>query len=319
MTESQRATLDRARTRIARLQPDVIAAVLAMFRSIAIAVTEAELVRFIAAGGVERVVQAVLTDALIERATLPVRLSLREAVATAFRWNVPYLPKGGKINGRVSVFFDHLNPRVLDALQSLETPIVTTLAEDVRATAVQVIARGLEHGQSHATIARAVRSAIGLSPRGEAAVTNFARMLREGDRTALSRVLRDRRFDQALERALGPDGNGVTAAQVETMTSAYRRGVAASEAENVSRAATHSAYKTAQLESWQSAIERGIVPQGVVRKRWLHLDAQPDPRPHHAAMQGETVPIDAPYSNGDTFAGENDPWNCRCLDIYSVA
>jgi uncharacterized protein with gpF-like domain len=41
-------------------------------------------------------------------------------------------------------------------------------------------------------------------------------------------------------------------------------------------------------------------------------------REEHVEMEGETVPFDALYSTGQSYAGEGD-WNCRCLDIVGVA
>jgi hypothetical protein len=64
----------------------------------------------------------------------------------------------------------------------------------------------------------------------------------------------------------------------------------------------------------------GVVPDGhEVIKTWVHLAGQENPRPHHERMDGETVPMDQPYSNGDMYAGEGDPWGCHCTDHgYSV-
>ncbi len=317
MTSEQQQAVSLARQRIARLQPEIIAALLAAIRRVAAVLNEAELARFITSGAVEHIVTVLLADRVMQTATQPLRFALRDAIAKSFRWNVPYLPKGGKINGTVAVAFDQLNPRVAAAVRSLETRVVQQFSEDVRTTVRETIARGLEAKQAPAAIARELRSVIGLAPKDARAVANFRAMLESGDRAALSRILRDRRFDATLEKALGADGKGLSAAQVDKMTDAYRRSVIANNAEVVTRAATHDAYKIANRQSWLSAIDRGIADN--VTKSWWHLDAQPNPRPHHAAMQGETVPIERNYSNGDSYAGEGDPWNCHCLDIYGVA
>jgi hypothetical protein len=319
MTAAQLAVWQRARARVALLQPEVAAAVLRSFALILAALPESTVARLIAEGANERILTVLLAEAVLERATMPVRFALRDATARSFRLNVPYLPSGGRIDGTVAVVFDHLNPRVITALRSLETSVIGDLHESVRETTRETIARGLESRKAPAAIARDIRSVVGLAPKDAAAVANFQAMLERGDRHALSRLLRDRRFDQTLQKALGDNGKGLTQQQIETMTNAYRRRAIAKNAETLSRAATHSAYKLAQKQSWESAIERGIVQRGIVTRRWLHLDGQDNPRPHHEAMQGETVPIDAPYSNGDTFAGEHDPWNCHCIDIYAAA
>lgn len=317
MTAEQRAALDRARTRIARLQPDVLAAILVAFRQITHALTEAGLVRVIASGAIDRVVTVLLADLVLDRATMPLRVALRDVVEKAFRWNVSYLPKGGKVNGTVAVMFDTLNPRVLEALRSLETSAITTLKDDVREAVRQTIARGLEQRQAPTTIARTVRAVIGLSPRGEHAVANYRTMLEAGDREALSRLLRDRRFDQTLEKALGADGKGLSEKQIDAMTDAYRRRAIAANAETISRTATQTAYKIANDESWRSAVERGIIHGGSLRKQWIGVDDERE-RDSHRVMNDEIVAFDSPYSNGQIIPGFGE-YNCRCISRVFVA
>jgi hypothetical protein len=319
MTAAQRQAWDRARARIAVLQPAIALAVVKVFDLILDALPESKLTETIRDGALDDIIAVLLAQSVLERVTLPFRLALRDAIARSFRFSVPALPNGGKVNGTIAVVFDQLNPRVIAAMRTLETRAVTDLTESARDTVRQSIARGLENRQRPSVIARELRAVIGLAPKDEAAVANFRAMLDRGDRTALSRLLRDRRFDQTLERSLGADGKGLTAKQIDAMTAAYRRRAIAANAETVSRAATRSAYKLGVRQTWEAALDRGVVPGGVVNRRWLHLDGQDNPRPHHEAMQGQTVPIDAPYSNGDTFAGEHDPWNCHCIDLYLVA
>lgn len=317
MTDAQRQLWERAHRRVSNLQPDVAAAVLAAFRIISAGLSEAEIARLITAGDVERIVTVTLSAALLDRATQPLRQSLRRTVETSFRLNTPYLPRGGKIDGTVAIFFDRLNPRVIEALRTLETRAVEGLQESVRETVRQTISRGLQEQTPYRTIAQRVGESIGLSPRGEGAVDNFRKMLETGDREALSRTLRDKRFDKTLDRALGKDGTGLSAEQIERMTATYRKRSIAYHAESVSRDATLDAYKLAQRESWISAIEKGIVDAGSLMRQWIGLDDGRE-REAHLRMNNEIVSADSAYSNGQRYAGEGDH-GCRCLDRYFVA
>jgi hypothetical protein len=319
MTEQQAIFFQRAHDRIARLSPAVAIALARALRAIAASLDEPELARLIAIGAIDRVITLALADATFDRAFLPFRVALRRAVETGFRWNTPYLPRGGKIDGTVAVVFDQLNQRVIEALRTLETRVVSGLKDSIRETVRQSIARGLEQGLAPRTIARGLRDVIGLSPTQESAVANYRRLLEAGDREALTRLLRDRRFDRTLEKALGKNGTGLTAERIDRMVEAYRRKSVAMNADTIVTTATKDAYKIAQRESWSAAIDAGIVPSGRLQKTWRHLAGQLHPRPHHEAMDGETVPFDQPYSNGDTYAGESDPWNCHCLDLVTVA
>ncbi len=317
MTATQLREWNRARARVSMLQPNVAAAVLRAYARILSALPEATVARLIAEGATERIVTMLLAEAVLERATMPVRFALRDATARSFRLNVPYLPSGGKIDGAVVVVFDHLNPRVTQALRTLETRVVGDMHESVRDTVRQTIARGLENRQAPTAIARTVREVVALSPKHEQAVANFRAMLEAGDREALTRLLRDRRFDKTLERAFAKDGPRLTAQQIDTMTAAYRRKAVAANAETISRTATQDAYKIAQRESWQSAIDRGIVEPGRLMREWIGVNDDRE-RPSHVAMNNTVVPFDEPYPNGQRYPGEGE-FNCRCIDRFFIA
>jgi hypothetical protein len=320
MTDAQRRAYLLAHDRIDRLEPDMQRAVLAFVRIVASSLSDADLLRVIQSGALEQLVRLVVSDALIERAALPLRQTLRTTMGTAFRWNVSALPKGGRIAGTTAVMFDTLNPRVIAALRSLERDIIEGAGISLRATVRQAIERGITEGVNPRATARYVREVIGLSPTSEGAVANFRRLLETGDLEALRRELRDRRFDRTLERALGKDGTGLSADQIDRMVAAYRKRALAHDAERIAHTATLMAYRIANREAWLSAIDRGIVPGGRAMKKWIHLDAQPHPRLTHTEMgRLPAVPIDQPYQNGDMVAGESDPWNCHCQDYYFIA
>jgi len=318
MTDAQRRFFDRAHDRIARLSPDVATAFLAAIRILSTTMSEAELARLIASGAVARVVTELLDDRVLDSALSRFRSSLSRTMEKSFNLNTPYLPKGGKVRGVVAVQFDHLNPRVLDALRTLDSQVIPELKQALRDGVTERIALGLTRQESPAAIARGVRELIGLPPRLVTAVENFRTMLESKDAEALARELRDKRFDRTIANAFSSDGEGLTRTQIDRMVAAYRRQALASNADNVSTTATKTAYKLAQQESWNAAIERGIVRADALEVEWVGV-VDGHQRPEHERMTGERRAFDQPYSNGDSYAGENDPWGCRCLDRVLVA
>lgn len=317
MTEAQQRAFDRAHRRVAGLQPDVAAAVLTFFRLVTIGLSEVALAAAIRDGSINVVLDVLISAAMLERASVPLRRALRSTMEKAFTFNTPSLPKGGKVDGTIAIFFDRLNPRVLDAIRTLETRVITELHDSVRETVRQAIERGITEGLGPRATARYVREVISLGPRGETAVANYRAMLEAGDREALTRQLRDRRFDPTLDRALGQGGAGLSAEQVDRMVAAYSKKTLASNAETIARTATLESYKIAQRESWASAIDAGIVDQGRLNRRWIGVGDDRE-RPGHLAMNNTVVGFDEPYPNGDTYAGQGDPWNCRCIDLFFV-
>lgn len=317
MTPLERAALLRAQQRLSRFQPDMTSRLLRAWAIIRESLNEAELARLMQSGLVDRFIREVLSEPDLDRAFLSFRQKLRQTVEESYQLSIRDTPMAGKIAGVPAIAFDHLSPKVIDAIRTLESEALNTLKGDVREVTRAFLENGLRDGKTPKTVARQLRSVIGMAPNQEAAVRNFEKMLRSNDKEALTRALRDKRFDGTINKAFA--ANGLTESQIETMTAAYKRKMIAANANLNATTHTRAAYKLGQKLSWQDAGAKGVIPAGFQAvKTWVHYDAQEDPRPHHVAMNGETVPAEQNYSNGDSYAGEGDPWNCRCLDRFSI-
>lgn len=322
MTPAQKAFLARATRRLSGLQPDVLAAYRKALENIIATMDDAELTNAVQSGFVDHVVDTILNDTTLDQSLLPLRQQLRETVAQSFRFATFDLPRSLAVNGNLAVAFDYLAPSVVTAIRALESKTLTTLRGDIKETVRAFVENGLRNGDAPRTIARGVRGVIGMPANGEIAAENFRAALESGDLSkALGYELRDKRFDGTVGRLLGQDGKGLTPDQIDTMVAAYRRKFIDRNALTVSQTATRDAYKVGQQLSWQAAQDAGMIPDGyVLMKQWVHLDQQPNPRPEHEAMgKLPPVPADQPYANGDTYAGESDPWNCHCLDAFHMA
>jgi hypothetical protein len=312
VTTAERLFWARVRALTQRLQPSAASALLRSFDLIRASMSDADLAQFVRAGGVERLfsADAPLSAAAIERAILPVKLEIRTAIETAFGTFARDLPG-------TAVGFNILNPRILDAVRTMETRVTARLVEDVQGAVRAYAEDALVRGAAPRELARHLREVVDLAPNQVRAVTNFRRMLESGDREALSRQLRDKRFDATLRKVLGVDGKSLSPDQVEKMTEAYRRKMVAHNAEAQARTVTLQAQKAGQRMSWEDAIERGVVPRERLMKQWRTVrDSRV--RPEHQEMEGEVVHFDAPFSNGQIVPGESD-WLCRCLARYFLA
>ena len=290
---------------VARLAPSLQREILRAFDVLRVLVDDVALERLIRESGLGA--SALLTDSMLEEAfgklRVAVQLVLRDGTVSAAR-------HVAGVNS--AAIFDVLNPRVIQAAQALDTRVITTLQTATRETFRDTIIAGLEEGLGPRTIARRVRSTLGMAPNQAKAVRNFERMLREGDLEALTRKLRDRRFDSTLRKAFA--GDGLTAKQIETMTSAYERRMIAFNAEVNARTATLDALRSGQRLSWEEAVELGVVDRSRLMKRRSTVgDARV--RSAHRAINGQVRHIDEPYSNGEMISGDRS-FQCRCLDSY---
>lgn len=279
---------------------------------------EKELAAFIRSGDMERVLDRILNPDSLDRALYPLRYRMRREVEQSFKYAQLDLPSRGKVDGLVAVVFDHLSPSVVAAIRTMESTVFDRLAADIRDVVRATVERGLRDGRAPIAVARELRQVIGLAPNQVAYVDNLRAELESGRvADAARRKLLDRRFNLTKLAALGESER---AARIDTIVQNYRKALIASNAKTNAQTLTHNAYKQGQRLAWQDAQAQGVIPDGsVLLRQWVHFDPQPDPRPEHIAMSKlPPVPADQPYTNGDTYAGESDPWNCKCIDRFFV-
>jgi hypothetical protein len=217
--------------------------------------------------------------------------------------------------GTIGIAFDSLSPYVVEAIKKLETKVITNLKDNVRETVRQHIERGLTEGLSPKQMSKGLREIIGLAPNQELAVENYRLALLGGKRSSVysgvfDAKLRDRRFDTQLAHAM-LNRKKLTPEQVEKMVGAYRQRMINHNALTNAKTAALDTQKLAQKLSWQSAIDQGIVDGDRLQKTWVGIMDDRE-REEHRAMEGQTVPFFALYSNGEDVPGEST-WNCWCL------
>ncbi len=316
MTSAELRFWEALQRRTAELEPEVRRAIAKAFRFVQQELgSDAALTQFVKTGGVDRVTTQLLSDQNLDRAFAAADREVQRTVMRGAQAEAVHIP-GARLHGLLSVGFDVLNPKVVTAIRQLDTRVMQTLKDGIRETVRTRIQLGLEAGEGPLSIARDLRDVIGMAPNQLAAVQNFERMLREGDTEALTRELRDHRFDATLRNALGPDGKGLTETQITKMTEAYRTRMIAWNAETNARTATIDALKLGQSLAWDNAVENGVVDGSRLWKTWIgRMDSRE--RPSHVAMEGDTVRYNDPYSNGQQIPGD-DEYNCRCASLYRV-
>jgi len=262
-------------------------ALLRGFATIRAAFTDAEITALIESGRFDAILSDVLSQPTMDAAFLQARYRLREQVDTNITYFAKDLPGAGKINGTIAVAFDTLNPRIIDGIRQLNTKVIQTLQDDVRETVRAFIENGLRDGVNPRVVGRQLRDVIGMSP------------------TQLANAAK---FEAGLRDAGTPED--VIARQV----AAYRKRAIALNAETNARTASLDAMKLGQRLSWEQAADAGIVDRNSLTKTWRGvLDLRE--RLWHVEMEGETVPFDSQYSNGQMIPGDTE-FNCRCISIY---
>ncbi len=303
--------LNRLHRKAANLTPELRNVYLTAYQAIRDALSPSEWAAAIQNGNVDALIQSVLSTSSLEAG--PLAEFRARVIATTNQAGISsfaLLPSKISSTGQ----YNPLSPKVLNAVGSLKTRVVEGLANDVRETVRQHITAGLQAGQGPVTIARGIRPVVGLAPNQADAVRNF-RLALEGDPTKgspFSRKLRDRRFDRTLAK-----GEALTAKQIDTMTNAYRRKWLAFNSQTQAKTFALDAQRQGQRDAWLSAMDDGLVDPNLMTHTWVD-SGDGRVRDEHAAMNGETVPINEPYSNGQMVPGDSD-FNCRCTERFTEA
>lgn len=208
--------------------------------------------------------------------------------------------------------FDPLSDTSITALRRAQQDFINNFVRQQLLAARTAIAFAQSSGDN---VARAVRDSIGLTGNQARATANYRRLLREGSNEALTRQLRDGRFDATVL-----SDNVLTDAQIDKMTTRYvarslvHRGgvIAESEANEAAHFGSEVAYGAAIAEGFLS-------PEDVVRQWDVNLDGRE--RDSHHPMEGQTRPFGQPFVSGagnlirfpgDPTAPANETVNCRC-------
>ncbi len=311
MSAASRRFWLRVQRRAAEFAPEVRGPLMAGFRALADRLDAAGLERLIAQGRIDYLVSQALNDAVLAEAFQPLRMTLREGLRDATRYHARDVPLRART---VAATFDTLAPQVTEALRRLDTRVMAGLSRQVRETVREHIAAGIEAGVGPRTMAVELRAVLPLAPNQAEAVRNFRRAIerQEGAASPFAYELRDRRYDGTLRA-----GEPLTTAQVRTMTDAYRRRMIAFNAETTARTAALDTMKEGNRLAWENAADAGVLDGMQLQRTWRGVLDDRE-RPEHVAMEGETVPMDEPYSNGQMVPGD-DEYNCRCVEQFSIA
>lgn len=198
MNAAERLFAQRLERRAAGLQPELQKALLDGWTRLRALLAPAEIEAFVTSGAVDRLFAEVLTRPAIEAAFAPLRRRLRDGVEAAGRMIARDLPAG--VRGET---FDVLSADVVRGVRTLDSRVLSSLEDQTRETVRAFVENGIRDGVNPRTVARDLKRVVGLAPNQAAAVENFRRMLENGDREALTRELRDRRFDSTLKKAFG--------------------------------------------------------------------------------------------------------------------
>lgn len=280
---------------------------------------------------------ASITDAvaLTEIAALIEAGRLETALTRALAQSAPIgnLYVQGFVNGATSTeeFLNRKTPRSIRFDFDQQNPFAVRTARDNRLRLIrefnrgqreatrQAIAEGVQAGANPIQQARNFRDSIGLTRRQVRAVNNYRRLLEEGNREALGRGLRDRRFDRTVNAAIR-DGRALSRQQIDTMVGRYRERYLQYRSRVIARTEAIRAVNQGRNEMYRQGIEEGKIDPANTTQEW-NTSRDERVRGSHASMHGQVQPIGTPFISGegaeilfptDPSAPPEESIQCRC-------
>jgi SPP1 gp7 family putative phage head morphogenesis protein len=237
--------------------------------------------------------------------------SVRDAIQMAYAAGAKVAMMRLPAKVSVNLSFDLLNPESVNFLQSYTFNLIQQVTQSQREAVQQVILRAFREGGHPYEQAREIKGIIGLTARMEQAVTNYRKALESGGsalRNALSRSLRDGRFDPTLLRALNT-GQSLDKNYIDKLVQRYRERYLQYRARNIARTESIRAANKGQRELWRQARQQGLLPH-TARRRWI---ASMDDRTcsECAGLDEETAGMDEEFAPGIMEPPDPHP-SCRC-------
>jgi len=265
---------------------------------------------------------------LIESGRIDQALSLLDSAANRLAATVQsvWIGAGSEVAEAMSealgiqVAFDVTNVNAVAAMQQNRLTLVREFTSQQRAATREALLDGIRRGLNPREQARAFRDSIGLTARQQQAVSNYRRLLEENSAEALTRRLRDARFDRSLQNAIANE-TPLSRAQIDRMVERYRERYLKYRSEVIGRTeALRSVHEGAE-EAFRQAIADGHVKPNEVRRIW-NTAKDERVRSTHAAMHRQEQPVGVPFLSGagvplrfpaDPSAPPEESILCRCV------
>lgn len=228
----------------------------------------------------------------------------------------------------VRVGFDRVNTRAVFAMQQNQLRLVSGFTAQQTAATRTAIVEGIRDGLNPREVARAFKGSIGLTSRQVSAVNNYKRLLggsASDQREALTRALRDRRFDRSVLRSIRDD-TPLGKAQIDKMVGRYHDRYITFRAETIARTEALGAVHAGSEAMFQQAVDDGDLNPNDLMQSWFTSGDErvrdfTDSGTSHRTMHGQKRLIGEPFVSGagsmlmrpgDPSAPAREIINCRC-------
>lgn len=224
------------------------------------------------------------------------------------------------ISATIDISFNPGNASAAAYLRQSELEFIREITKQQREVIRRAMSEALERGIGPIEASRLFKSEIGLTTFQQNAVRNYRRLLEQNSGQALSRVLRDRRFDPTVSRAIRT-GAPLSAAQINNMTDRYRSRMLSMRAETIARTEGQAAVNAARHHSTSQMLQQAGIQEDAVERIWHTVIDGRERRTHNSMnkqVRGYNEKFQSPSGArlmfpGDRSAPAAEVINCRCV------
>ena len=297
----------------------------------------AQLVEALQRGDVEGAIRALNLDPTVYRA---LERAIQQSFEAGGEWQIDkLLARTTPLGPRVDVLFNVRAYRAEAILRNQAGNLIREIVADQVVAARNFLVSGLESGLGPRTVGLDLigrlnkltglreGGVLGLTSAQEQWIRNYEAELRDPERLseALTRSLRDKRFDGAIRAAI-KEGRGLDAQMVSRAIQSYRNKALKLRGDTIGRTEAMASLHQSSYEAMQQAISAGQVDADLVTGKWKTAKDW-RVRDTHRALEGREVPFGdsfvTPRGNrlrfpGDPSGGASETINCRCTLQYRI-
>lgn len=221
----------------------------------------------------------------------------------------------------ITVRFDQVNTRAVEEMRNASLRLIQQFTSGQRAATRAALVEGIRQGLNPREQARMFRQSIGLTTNQIRAVANYRRLLEQGSAAALTRQLRDKRFDPTVQAAINGD-RALSSEQIDRMVQRYYERSLAARAETIARTEALAAVHQGSDAGFRQAVEDGVIDGDELSQVWHTAGDARVRHPSHTRMNGQVRPFGEPFLSGtgnllrypgDGRAPASDTVRCRCV------
>jgi hypothetical protein len=289
-----------------------------------------QIVRMLEAGDINGALRAVGIDPIAFR---PFDRSITQAFEAGGEATAAVIPAAVDAAGFRTVFqFSVRNLQAEAWLRQYSGFLIESITDDQLDAVRKFLSARLSEGANPRTTALDLVGRVGASGQREGGVIGLtssqegwvrayrAELESDNPAQALTRALRDQRFDKTVLKATEAD-QPLPSALVDKMVTAYKNRALRYRAETIARKETITALHTAQEMALKQAIDSGVVAQTDLTYVW-RTARDNRVRHSHRTMNGQVRKAGTPFTTGagasllypgDPNGSPEETINCRCF------